>query len=177
MKRIVLLSLISFCFLMNAEAQTKDSKKKTVANKTATKKNNHSSGKDANNVVLMNAGTNQAYGPASSARLQIADPTINLFNQRAAGAKVQFNGSNIAGMPKSTYGIAGGKILLRTTTATTPGTSYGSGAVGTGTAIQGAGTGESAIGVNGKSPYAGPWLWGDRRPVYNMPVGDSARRQ
>lgn len=55
-------------------------------------------------------------------------------------------------MPKRKYGFANGKLLLRNTTAPSSGTMYGSGAVGTGTAIMGVGTGEAALGVNGKKP-------------------------
>lgn len=177
MKRIVLLSIVTFCFLLNAEAQTKASKNKATAKKTVTKKTVKPAKKDTATVIMESTSVNAAYAPASAINLRIADPTINAFNQRASGADILLRTSPIAGMPKGSYGIANGRILLRNTTATTSGTAYGSGAVGTGTSIHGTGTSEATIGVNGKSPYAGPWLWGDRRPVYNVPMRDSARRQ
>jgi hypothetical protein len=177
MKNIVLLNLLFFCFIINAEAQTKSSKKKAGTKKAVTKKTSKPAKQDTGTVVLKNTNANAAYAPAATTGLRIADPTINALNQRAAGADINLRTSPIVGMPKGTYGIANGRILLRNTTATTSGTSYGSGAVGTGTSIIGTGTSEATIGVNGKSPYAGPWLWGDRRPVYNVPVGDSARQQ
>lgn len=178
MKRIVLLGIVSMCFFVNAEAQTKTTKKST-AKKLVTKTNKakKTTAKDTSTVVLTKATTNAAYAPAGSTRLQIADPTVNTLNRRAAGAPLPADAKPIIGMPKATYGIANGRILLRNTTATNPGTVYGSGAVGTGTSILGGGTSEATIGVNGKSPYAGPWLWGDKRPVYAVPVGDSTRRQ
>jgi hypothetical protein len=176
MKKILLLSILSVGILIDAGAQAKKSKriaapKKTVVKKKAAATNN------SETVVLVNTGSNAAYAPPATSRLRIADPTINLFNQRAGSPNFSTSGSAIVGMPKATYGVANGKILFRNTTATSPGTGYGSGAVGTGTALQGLGTSESGIGVNGKSPTAGPWLWGDRRPVYTVPVRDSVRRE
>jgi hypothetical protein len=176
MKKIFF-SIVSIFFLLNAEAQTKSAKKKTVTKKAVAKKTNQKATKQTSTVELNNVGANTAYGTVAPTGLRIADPTINVMNQRAAGADINFRNSPVVGMPKGTYGIANGRILLRSTTATTSGTSYGSGAVGTGTSITGTGTSEATIGVNGKSPYAGSWLWGDRRPVYNIPLRDSARRQ
>ena len=173
----MLLGLFFICALLNAEAQSKSSKKKSVTKDKVEKKTNASSTKDTSAIVLNSTSSNSAYAASASNRLTIADPTINVMNMRASGADIKFRNSPIAGMPKSTYGIANGKILLRNTTATTSGTVFGSGAVGTGTSIIGTGTSEATIGVNGKSPYAGTWLWGDRRPVYNVPVRDSAKRQ
>lgn len=112
-------------------------------------------------VVLSSTSANKAYG-LSVGRFSIADPTINVLNQRASGSNVPVSSSGIVGMPKRTYGFAHGKILLRSTTATSSGTAYGSGAVGTGTTLMGVGTGENTPGTNGKNPYAGPWLWGTK---------------
>lgn len=112
-------------------------------------------------VVLSSTSANEAYSP-SGGRFSIADPTINVLNQRASGSNVPVSSSGIVGMPKRTYGFAHGKILLRPTTATSSGTAYGSGAVGTGTTLMGVGTGENTPGTNGKNPYAGPWLWGTK---------------
>lgn len=172
----VLTCLVLSCFLINVQAQTKPQKKKTTA-RTVVKKKSVPTPETSSVTVLNSSGANKAYASSAIKRLQIADTTISTMNERAAGGTILFNGSPIAGMPKSTYGIANGKILLRNTTATTSGSSYGSGSVGTGTSISGTGTSESTIGVNGKSPYAGVWLWGDRRPVYTLPNRDSVRRQ
>ena len=175
MKKIVLLSCLSFFFLAS-EAQTKKTKKRSTAKKAIVQKKSQGSAKDSNTVTLATNSSNAAYSANTSTQLRIADPTINILNLRAAGAPVN-TGHAIVGMPKATYGIANGKILLRNTTATTPGTAYGSGSVATGTSIAGAGTSEATIGVNGKSPYAGTWLWGDRRPAYTVQQVDSVRRQ
>lgn len=177
MKRIVLLAIVSMCIFLNTEAQTK-SVKKTGTKKSVTKaaKAKKTAAKDTV-TVFRNTSANAAFAPATNTRLQIADPTVNALNRRAAGAPLPADAKPILGMPKATYGIANGRIMLRNTTATTPGTAYGSGAVASGTSINGAGTSEATIGVNGKSPYAGPWLWGDRRRAYPVPVGDSTRRQ
>jgi hypothetical protein len=175
MKKVVLFSLLMAFLTIHVCAQEKGAKKKkssntTIAKKPSTKMQNNSAA-----VVLRDTSAHQAYG--SRSRLSIADPLVNTMNQRSAGADVRLSGSNIVGMPKGTYGIANGKILLRNSTATSSGTGYGSGAVGTGTAIQGVGTSESTIGVNGKSPYAGSWLWGDKSITTRLPVRDSLRRQ
>jgi len=173
MKKI-LLSTVLLGLVSIGQAQTTPSKKKPAAKSSvkATK-----TPATTSIVVLYSTSANNAYTPSSIGRLQIADTTINFMNQRAAGANISFGNSAIADMPKGTYGFANGKIFLRNTTATTSGSAYGSGAVGTGTSIHGAGTSESTIGVNGKSPDAGPWLWGDRRPVYTLPRVDSIRGQ
>lgn len=172
MKKIVLGGFIICGLLMQSVAQQrKPSEAKRFASKEAKAARKDSSG------VLTNTAAYKAKWPAAGNRLTIADPTINIFNQRAAGADARIGGSGIANMPKGSYGFANGKILLRNTTATSSGTGYGSGAVGTGTAIQGVGTGESSIGVNGKSPYAGPWLWGDRRPAALVADSSGTKKQ
>ena len=170
MKKILLLGCMLVGLLAQSEAQQSSSKKKGTVRKSTAKKAK-ASPRNETSVVLTNSSANQARGAAS--QLRISDPTVLELNRRSNGAAPTTQ--PVIGMPKSTYGIANGKILLRNTTATTPGTAYGSGAVGTGTSIAGAGTSETTLGVNGKSPYAGPWLWGDRRSTYT--VADSARRQ
>lgn len=158
------------CFVLAATAQTKASKNKNAQRTTAKKTTVN---RDTVRVSLVNT----ARYDARAGRYRISDPTINRMNQRAAGYDLPLGASGIAGMPRGSYGFANGKILLRNTTATTPGTGYGSGGVGTGTALQGPGTSEAAVGVNGKSPYAGPWLWGDRRLSQPAMRRDSVRGQ
>jgi hypothetical protein len=172
MKKIMMAGFMFVGLLLQAEAQQSSGKKKNVVRKSTAKKAK-ASPRNENTVSLTNSSANQARGTATQQELRISDPTVLELNQRAAGGSPTT--SPVIGMPKSTYGIANGKILLRNTTATTSGTAYGSGAVGTGTSIVGAGTSESTLGVNGKSPYAGPWLWGERRPAY--PIRDSSQRQ
>jgi hypothetical protein len=121
-------------------------------------------------VTLSSTNINAAYDTVSARRFSIADPVVNALKQQAAGNTPLVSPSGVVGMPKRAYGFSNGRILLRPTTAPSSGTMYGSGAVGTGTTIMGVGTGENAIGVNGKSPYAGPYLWGSRLPVRNLPV-------
>ncbi|MBB1283675.1 hypothetical protein HRH25_04750 [Flavisolibacter sp. BT320] len=178
MKRIVFAILVVMMGAVAAEAQTTKKAKKSAQQKTTTKKENSPQPGNTDTVTFRSSGTYQAYG---AGRFTIADPVVNIFRQRANDAPVSFNGKDIVGMPGSTYGIANGRILLRNTTATTPGTNYGSGAVGTGTTLLGVGTSENAISVNGKSPYAGPWLWGGKLPSQNLapflPDSSRIRRQ
>lgn len=161
MKKMVLFGLFVCLLSVTASAQTKRATKKMRQTKKVSKL---TAGKNDNATTLSNTTSYPAFAPTTG--LRISDPTINRFNERAAGSNVRISGSGIAGMPKGSYGFANGHILLRNTTAASSGTSFGSGAVGTGTSIQGVGTSESTLGVNGKSPDAGPWLWGDKRPVY-----------
>lgn len=165
MKRIVFVILVVLMGAANVQAQTVKKGKKAVQQKTVRQKATTPQAKNPDTVTLRSSGAYQAYG---AGRFTIADPVVNIFRQRANDAPVSFNGKDIIGMPASTYGIANGRILLRNTTATTPGTNYGSGAVGTGTTLLGVGTSENAISVNGKSPYAGPWLWGGKLPNRNL---------
>lgn len=103
--------------------------------------------------------------PGAAGNLQITDPTVRALHHRSLGHDVPVSSSGIIGMPKSAYGYANGKILFRRTDATTFGTSTGSGAVGTGSSPGALGTGGMLMGVNGKSPNAGPGM-------YNLPLTD-----
>lgn len=176
MKKKTLVSLL-FCFAVSAaSAQTKAHKGRTAQQKNAPAAK-AKSGKSDSTVVLVNTNSYPAFATKPDVKFRIADPTINNLNRRAAGAPVPKNSSGIIGVSKHGNGFANGHILLRTTTATSPGTGYGSGAVGTGTSIQGAGTSEVTLGANGKSPYAGPSLWGDKQPFFSVKGSDTTRRQ
>lgn len=175
MKRILFYTfLLCIGFATIASAQTEKNRKTT----------NHQAIKEKSNLTqtlqdtgsFTSSGSNEAFG-SRSGRFSISDPIINALNHRANGYNIPSGASGIPRMPKGTYGFANGKLLLRSTTATSPGTSYGSGGVGTGTAIMGTGTGENIPGVNGKNPYAGPWLWGTRPIPKQMPSIDSTRKQ
>lgn len=108
-------------------------------------------------------------------RFTIGDTILKTLDARANGADIRFNKSGIVGMPKRAYGFADGRLLLRSTGATTFGTQTGSGAVGTGTSLGTFGSNGPAMSVNGKSPYAGINMWGNAR---NMDIvrSDSAVR-
>ncbi|MDQ3278149.1 MAG: hypothetical protein M3Q06_07470 [Bacteroidota bacterium] len=182
MKRIVWFVLIVMVgAAADVQAQSNRKTGKAVQQKTAkatkTKAATAATRDTLTTVSMMSTTTHQANRDAGN-RFSIADPVINIYQQRANGIPATFNGKEVIGMPGSTYGIANGRILLRNTTATTPGTNYGSGAVGTGTTLLGVGASENAITVNGKNPYAGPWLWGGKLPSVNLApyVRDSTRR-
>jgi hypothetical protein len=166
---------------ITALAQTsvkKNSKQQTMKSKSTAGKGAKKAtprNKAGESVSFTATSSHAAYGRAGR-RFSIADPTINVLNQRANGSNVPVSSSGIVGMPKGTYGFANGKILLRPTTATSSGTVYGSGAVGTGTTIMGVGTGENTTGINGKNPYAGHSLWGTRLPVQQIP-SDTIKKQ
>lgn len=176
MKRIVFAILVVMTGTANLQAQTGNKGKEAVQQKPTVQKDIRNQSINTDTVILQSSGSYQAYG---AGRFTIADPVVNIFRQWANDVPASFNGKDIVGMPGSTYGIANGRILLRNTTATTPGTNYGSGAVGTGTTLLGVGTSESSISVNGKSPYAGPWLWGGQLPSRNLVpfLRDSARNR
>lgn len=169
MKKMTLAGLL-FCFaIINASAQTKGHKERTAQQKTVVKSDS--------TVVLMNSNGYPAFAPKAERRFHIADPTVTMLNERAAGAPVPKNSSGIIGASKHSNGFANGHLLLRTTSTVSSGTAYGSGAVGTGTSIQGTGVSETTSGANGKSPYAGPALWGDRWGGDAIKRSDSTRRQ
>jgi hypothetical protein len=167
MKRIVIAILVVMIGATDVQAQTSKKGKKAVQQKASVKKEAVNMQNGSDTVRLSSTATYPAYGSGTS-RFTIADPVVNIFKQRANDVPASFNGKDIIGMPGSTYGVANGRILFRNTTATSPGTNFGSGGVGTGTTLLGVGTGENAISVNGKSPYAGPWLWGSKLPSVNL---------
>lgn len=131
----------------------------------------NSSGQADRTITLSSTGNYKALADTASAATpyRIFDPTIRMFNVRTSiAADVPIEGSGIIGMPKLSYGIANGQILLRSTGTPTIGTGTGSGSVGTGTNPGPVGTGGNVIGVNGKSPYAGPG-------IYSLPITDERR--
>lgn len=173
MKRVLWCAGLLLALTIGADAQTKGktglkkgqvTQNKSTAKKTSAQKNLNNKKTDTRETnVLSSTGTYNAYAtPAAEAgRLQIADPTIRILNERANSNNApEISGSGIIGMPKLAYGIANGHILFRSTDAPTSGTSTGSGSVGTGTNVGPVGTAGHAIGVNGKNPYAGPGIYG-----------------
>lgn len=121
---------------------------------------------NAQKVSLVHEAGHAALSDAAGS-LKIYDATLVALNRKAAGLPHQIAPSGIIGMPKITYGIARGQLLLRNTTAPSLGATTGSGAVGTGTHAGSMGTSGHSPGVNGKSPDAGPSLYGI--PPYGGP--------
>jgi hypothetical protein len=113
---------------------------------------------------LTQIGQYQARGQAglttNKNTFSISDPTIRAFNLRANGSPIELDGKEILGVPKIVYGLGNGQLLLRSRGATTSGTGTGSGMVGTGSSTGPIGMYGLALGVNGKSPYAGPIMDG-----------------
>ncbi|HVK97086.1 MAG TPA: hypothetical protein VM368_04670 [Flavisolibacter sp.] len=97
---------------------------------------------------------------AENNTLRISDPTILTLNSRARGLETGTATPGVLGMPKRMYGFSNGRIFFRPTDAASTGTSTGSGSVGTGTWLGSAGTAGSSFGLNGKSPEAGPGIYG-----------------
>jgi len=153
MKKLILYTTLLLAGANAAEAQTK--KPKSTANKIPA-----TTAPTANNPIsLSNFGTYNAKNYTGRS-LIITDPTINTLNRRANGEPVPFNSKEILGVPKITYGLGNGQLLFRSRGATTSGTGTGNGLVGTGSGLGPAGINGLSLGVNGKSPYAGPIMEG-----------------
>ncbi|RYD95507.1 MAG: hypothetical protein EOP50_07905 [Sphingobacteriales bacterium] len=117
------------------------------------------------------SSSSAAFGPVATGRFTIADPFVTLYNGRASGAVPLTEPVRpIPNVPKLRYGVANGHLLFYNTTAPTSGGSTGSGAVGTGTSLGNMGTNGAATGVNGKNPFAGPGIYGNRVRYSGQPV-------
>jgi hypothetical protein len=171
MKRMILCAGL-LCFI-GAHVGAQNTKKKSSTRNTV---------KQPSSTVTttVSTGSYTARSPASASSgtgtLTIADPTITALNAKANGNPVTISKSGIVGMPKRAYGFANGHLSLTTTGSTTSGTMTGSGAVGTGTSLGTFGSNGPAMGVNGKSPYAGISMWGNARNLY-ITHGDSSVRR
>lgn len=180
MRRVLFFTVLLFIgSSATALAQTKGNSGKgsrqTVARQnTAKQKSQQADATAKASGFFLSIDTSQAYGPRS---YSIADPMIRMLNQKANGKNVQISSSGIVGVPNGTYGFANGKLFLRQTTATSSGTIFGSGAVGTGTTLMGVGTGANTPGLNGKTLAAGPAFWGMKLPLRNLPASDSISRK
>lgn len=182
MKRMIILIFVVFTGFDpvaiaqkgNQVRQQKKAKQNTATAREMQRKNTT----DPDTVSLLSIGRNEAYDSNFGKHFTITDPTINALQQQAYGNTRIVSPSGVVGMPRRAYGFSNGKILLRPTTAPSSGTLYGSGSVGTGTSLMGLGAGERAIGVNGKNPYSGTWLWGSKSPIRNLPpqYQDSTKR-
>jgi hypothetical protein len=112
-------------------------------------------------VSLTNNANYNAYAskPARNNKLMISDPVLRAMNARS-NAEVKVISPAISGLPKGTFGFANGHIRFYSTGSTSAGGITGSGSVGAGSSPGSIGTDATAILVNGKSPYAGPAMWG-----------------
>ncbi len=164
MKALIFCCCCLIFFSESSVAQTKKKKttKKAQVNRQATINKAVDAGSaTGTTITLFSSSANAAYAPKPGATsLRIADPTILTLKERAAGTNVSISPSGIVGMPKRMYGFANGKLFLRSSDATSTGSTTGSGAVGTGSAVGTIGVSGTAIGVNGKSPFAAPSIFG-----------------
>lgn len=151
--------LVIWATIADAQLKTKSTtrtKKKATTTQTTTAAQNPNR--------LMQMGHYKAKKPMGIVSNQntffISDPTIRTFNMRANGAPIEMDGKEVLGVPKIVYGLGKGQVLFRSRGATTSGTGTGSGTVGTGSSTGPIGMHGLALGVNGKSPYAGPIMDG-----------------
>jgi hypothetical protein len=167
MKTLVLLIAILAAIPDDTTAQVKKNGKRSEA--TATRKVTTAGSKKASPpaVVMQSSGSYAAKAPAAPNSFSIADPLVRSLNQRAGGNPVRISSSGIVGMPRMAYGLAHGRIMLRSTYATTSGTSTGTPSVGTGSTLSTIGSTGRFIGLNGKSPDAGSAMWGNARGLIN----------
>ena len=144
-------------------------KKQTAKSNPVTAKENRADVGPQAGKVVNDSGAFSNYGSYPAKRnlypytgLQISDPTIRAFNKQAYGRDTSVPTLGVIGVPKRAYGIVNGHLIFRSSSATSSGTITGSGEVGTGSSVGSAGAGGQVIGVNGKSPYAGPGMWGTK---------------
>ncbi len=166
MKKILLYITLVLAGIGSVEAQGKKPKAQT-----AKKPANTVQTPVINTPVSLNNWAQYNAKNAGSRTLSINDPTVITLNRRANGENVAFDSKEILGVPKITYGLGNGQLLFRSRGATTSGTGTGSGTVGTGSSTGPLGMNGLALGVNGKSPYAGPIM--DGIIVTNLPKGTS----
>jgi hypothetical protein len=163
MKTIVLCVLFFLCLYTTSAAQhTRQNKTKQVkaVTKKAATKNTHPKDTVSNKLVSVN--NSSAYA-APATQYKISDPVLLRMNQQANGSVYQTNlKTGLDVMPKGTYGLVKGRIILMPSDARTSGGITGSGGIGTGTSIGIAGSNGPAMQVNGKNLYAAPGIYGDR---------------
>ena len=167
MKRLVLCVGVFIGLLNTAEAQAKKAttnKPQSTVQKTPVKNNTNkliSSGSyEAKAPAIPQSSLGWQNTPTISNSFQINDPIVRTLNARANGANTTVDVKELLGVGRGTYGVANGRILLRSTGSTTSGGITGSGAVATGSTPGSAGIHATVPTVNGKNPYAGPSMWG-----------------
>lgn len=160
---------------LNSHAQTEQNNNKHTQRKISSRKNiKHENRSHYNNSTysVSTIGTYSAFGPNYS-QYKIEDPTLRAFIDKSNGEDVRIGKTGIIGEPKGALGFARGHITFYTTSSPTSGTMTGSGAVGTGTTVGSLGSNTTSTGVNGKSPYAGPSVWGTGGPQRDLRIRDS----
>ncbi|RYY90653.1 MAG: hypothetical protein EOO15_01655 [Chitinophagaceae bacterium] len=174
MKRIGISVLALALWVGVVEAQPR---KKQASAKTPRSANARRPGNETVSGRMEQTSAQSAFG-SSSGRLVIADPFVTLYNGRAAGT-IPLTGTvrPIPNIPKLRYGVANSRILFYNTTSPTTGGITGSGTVGTGSSVGNVGTSGAATGVNGKNPYAGPGIYGNRVRYSGQPVNLPPQRE
>src|SRR5947209_3827196 len=115
-----------------------------------------------------------AYSASANTIYTIQDPVIRIMNLRANGSNIKMGKSGIIGESKKTYGLANGHLIFYSEGATSSGTITGSGSVGTGSSPGSIGINPVIPGVNGKSTYAGPSVWGTAVTGSGINIFDSS---
>jgi hypothetical protein len=184
--KTIIISAILICVggLVNAQAQqnTKSTSTRTSSAKSIAKGRTNNTNKSVNEKNSASLSATSSYNAKQTSNstsktnaYTISDPTVLTLNARANGANTPVSKSGIVGMPKRAYGFRNGHVLLYSTGATSSGTITGTGVVGTGSSLGNIGSYGSAIGLNGKSPYAGSTMWGNATGM-QIPHADSAVR-
>lgn len=138
----------------NITKQAKKPAKKAVAKNVSRKTATVSKSVSVNNA--------NAYA-LPAIRYRISDPVLLEMNRKAYGYSIPPNlNIGVRAMPKGTYGLANGHIILMPSDARTSGGITGTGGIGTGTSIGITGASGPAMQVNGKNPYAASGIYGDR---------------
>jgi hypothetical protein len=159
MKKLILSAGMVLLLSAGAAAQAKKKAKPAKEKEVATTRMEHTSA----NAAKATMGATRSFC--------IADPVVNFYNGRATGAIPDEDVSRpVIGMPRLRYGVAHGRLLFYNTTGNTNGGNTGGGSVGTGTSLGSVGMSGVASGVNGKNPYAGPGIYGNRVRLSGAPV-------
>jgi hypothetical protein len=168
MKRVFWLAavLLLICTNIYSQASSKKMKQAVHSKAVSANKKKRPSTKSSTSVIINTTSSHPAKANAltlspSQKEYAIADPIVTTLNARANGENIQFNKSGIVGMPKHAYGFANGHVTLHTTGSVTAGTETGSGSVGTGSSLATYGSIGAPMNVNGKSPFAGVYMWGN----------------
>jgi hypothetical protein len=153
MKKIILCSvvLLSFTTIISAQVKKKYPVKQVKITKVNPVQQYKATEIQPGITTLSSTGTYPAYGRTQGQVFSISDPVIRAFNE---------NNGSVLGVSKLRYGVIHGHMIFYPTSTTSSGSSTGSGSVGTGSSIGNIGMNESALGANGKNPYAGPAMYG-----------------
>jgi hypothetical protein len=163
MKKMILCGLFFLCFYSMTIAQKTGQGAAKQTKKTATRK--AGTGRTAKQDITINrsvsVNNSNAYA-APSVQYRIFDPVVLGMNKKVNGHTIPPDLNAVDVMPKGTYGLANGRIILMPSGARTSGGITGTGGIGTGTSIGIMSTNGPAMQVNGKNPYAAPGIYGDR---------------